>query len=243
MQVTGMLYGARMLQFVGFPAAEVLGSDASEGEIKALIERHGSVFIKRVFKGGVGKKGKAGLLGRAKDLKTALKEKERLYFVEHQHGNQFAKSNGVTFEGAVPAEHEVYFSITDSTHFRAPTMTLTHHGGMDIEELDKSMIASVPFDSLTGMKAFVVANALSSLNAPKQLISPLVQQLPKLWELFHNFGMTTLELNPIRMREDRAGRLLPVACDFKCGFDRDDPRWQRLGLPAHVFAVVCFDFE
>jgi succinyl-CoA synthetase beta subunit len=243
MQVTGMLYGSRMLQFVGFPAAEVLGSDASEDEIKALIERHGSVFIKPVFKGGVGKKGKAGLLGRAKDLKTALKEKERLYFVEHRHGNQAAKANGVTFEGAVPAEHEVYFSLTDSTHFRAPTMTLTHHGGMDIEELDKSQVAQVPFDPLTGFKAFVVANALSNLQAPKEIISPLVQHLPKLWELFHDYGMTTLELNPIRMRPDRSGRLTPVACDFKCGFDRDDPRWQRLQLPQHLFAVDYSDFE
>ncbi len=243
MQVTGMLYGSRMLQFVGFPAAEVLGSDASEDEIKALIERHGSVFIKPVFKGGVGKKGKAGLLGRAKDLKTALKEKERLYFVEHRHGNQVAKANGVTFEGAVPAEHEVYFSLTDSTHFRAPTMTLTHHGGMDIEELDKAQVAQVPFDPLTGFKAFVVANALSNLQAPKEIISPLVQHLPKLWELFHDYGMTTLELNPIRMRPDRSGRLTPVACDFKCGFDRDDPRWQRLQLPQHLFAVDYSDFE
>jgi succinyl-CoA synthetase beta subunit len=238
-----MLYGSRLLQFAGFPTAEVLGPSASEEEIKALIDRCGSVFVKPVFKGGVGKKGKAGLLGRAKDLKGALKEKERLYFVEHRHGNQSAKANGVTFEGAVPAEHEVYFSITDSTHFRAPTMTLTHHGGMDIEELDKSQIASVPFDPLTGLKAFVVANALSELNAPKALISPLVQQLPKLWELYHNFGMTTLELNPIRMRPDRQGRLTPVACDFKCGFDRDDPRWQRLDLPAHLFAVDYSDFE
>jgi len=243
MQVTGMLHGAKLLKFAGFPCSEVLGPDASEDDIKALIDRHGSIFVKPVFKGGVGKKGKAGLIGRAKDLRTALAEKERLYFVEHQHGNQVAKANGVTFEGAVPAQHEVYFSITDSTHFRAPTMTLTHHGGMDIEELDKSQIANVPFDPLTGMKAFVVANALSHLDAPKQLISPLVQQLPKLWELYHNFGMTTLELNPIRMREDRTGRLLPVACDFKCGFDRDDQRWQRLGLPAHLFAVDYSDFE
>ena len=243
MQVTGMLYGSRMLQFVGFPAAEVLGSDASEDEIKALIERHGSVFIKPVFKGGVGKKGKAGLLGRAKDLKTALKEKERLYFVEHRHGNQFAKANGVTFEGAVLAEHEVYFSLTDSTQFRAPTMSLTHHGGMDIEEVEKSQVAQVPFDPLTGFKAFVVANALSNLQAPKEIISPLVQHLPKLWELFHDYGMTTLELNPIRMRPDRSGRLTPVACDFKCGFDRDDPRWQRLQLPQHLFAVDYSDFE
>src|ERR1700746_2214356 len=202
MQVTGMLYGSRMLQFVGFPAAEVLGSDASEDEIKALIERHGSVFIKPVFKGGVGKKGKAGLLGRAKDLKTALKGKERLYFVEHRQGNQGEKANRRPYEGAGPAEHEVYFSISDSTHFRAPTMTLTHHGGVDIEELDKNMVASGPFDPLTGLKAFVVANALSALGAPKQIISPLVQHLPKLWELYHDFGMTTLELNPIRLSED-----------------------------------------
>ena len=242
MQVTGMLYGAKLLRFAGFPTADVLGPDASEEDIKALIDRHGSVFVKPVFKGGVGKKGKAGLLGRASDLKTALREKERLYFVEHRVGHTVAKANGVTFEGAVPADHEVYFSITDSTRFRAPTMTLTHKGGMDIEEMDKSLVAQVPFDPLTGLKAFVVANALSELQAPKQLISPLVQQLPKLWELFHNFGMTTLELNPIRMRLDR-GRLVPVACDFKCGFDRDDPRWQRLGLPAHLFAADYSAFE
>src|SRR5262249_10194082 len=138
MQVTGMLYGSKMLRFVGFPTAEVLGPDASEEDIKALIDKHGMIFVKPVFKGGVGKKGTAGPLDRAKDLKTAHREKERLHFVEPRHGNQIAKANGVTFEGAVPAEHEVYFSITDSTHFRAPTMTLTHHGGMDIEELDKS---------------------------------------------------------------------------------------------------------
>src|SRR5438105_14919195 len=185
MQLTGMLYGARLLQFVGFPATEVLGPAASEEEIKSLVDRHGQIFVKPVFKGGVGKKGKAGLLGRASDLRTALQEKERLYFAEHRVGNAVAKANGVTFEGAVPAEHEVYFSITDSTRFRAPTMTLPHHGGMDIEELDKSLVAQVPFDALTGLKAFVVANALSELNAPRQIISPLVQALPKLWELFH----------------------------------------------------------
>ena len=243
MQITGMLHGARLLEFVGFPATEVLGPGASEEQIKTLIDKYGLIFIKPVFKGGIGKKGNAGLLGRAKDLKTALAEKERLYFAEHQVGHVQAKANGVTFEAGVPAEHEVYFSIGDSTHFRAPTMTLTHLGGTDIEELDKSQLAQVPFDPLTGLKAFVVANALTEIGAPKEIISPLVQQLPKLWELFHNFGMTTLELNPIRMRQNKDGRLIPVACDFKCGFDRDDPRWLRLNLPAHLFAADYSDFE
>ena len=107
----------------------------------------------------------------------------------------------------------------------------------------KDQIAEVPFEALTGLKAFVIANALADIRAPRAIISPLVQHLPRLWELVHDFGMTTLELNPIRMRPDARGRLTPVACDLKCGFDRDDPRWERLGLPAHLFAADQSEFE
>lgn len=59
----------------------------------------------------------------------------------------------------------------------------------------------------------------------------------------HHYGMTTLELNPIRMQPSRNGRLAPVACDFKCGFDRDDPRVMRLGLPDQLFASDLSAFE
>jgi succinyl-CoA synthetase beta subunit len=241
--LSGMLHGSRLLGHVGFPASEVLGPGASESEIEALIARHGSIFIKPIFRGAVGKKGKAGLVGRASDLRTALAEKERLYFAQHSHGNVVAKANGVTFEGAVPAEHEIYFSISDSTVFRAPTMTLTHRGGIDIEELEPGEIANVPFDALTGLKAFVVANALTDIGAPREVISPLVQHLPKLWDLVHHYGITTLELNPIRMRPIGNGRLEPVACDFKCAFDRDDHRVGRLDLPPDIFAADTSEFE
>src|SRR5512134_1152043 len=243
MQLTGMLHGSKLLEFVDYPAAEVLGPEASEDQIGALIEKRGSVFVKPIFKGGVGKKGKSGLIGRATDLKTALREKERLYFVEHRVGNVVSKAQGVTFEGAVPAEHEVYFALGDSTRFRAPTITLTHKGGIAIEELEKKYVAEVPFEALTGLKAFVIANALEDIGAPREIVSPLVQNLPKLWELFHHYGMTVLELNPIRMSPGQGGRLVPVACDFKCGFDRDDPRWQRLDLPDSLFAADYSDFE
>ncbi len=64
MQVTGMLYGSRLLRHVGLPATELLGPAASEDEIRDLIQRHGLIFIKPLFKGGVGKKGKAGLIGK-----------------------------------------------------------------------------------------------------------------------------------------------------------------------------------
>jgi hypothetical protein len=74
------------------------------------IETHSDAAVATAVKGGVGKKGKSGLIGRAKDLAQALAEKERLYFPEHRHGNAVSKALGVTFEGGVPAQHEVYFS-------------------------------------------------------------------------------------------------------------------------------------
>ena len=243
MQITGMLWGARLLNYVDYPTSEVLGPDASSEQIKGLIDRYGSVLIKPVFKGGIGKKGKAGLIGHAADVPSALREKERLFFVEHRAGNSSAKAEGVTIESAIPARHEIYVSISDDTRFRAPTLTITHHGGMDIEELPADKIARIPFDPLTGLKGFVVANALDSIAAPAEIISPLVQQLPKLWDLFNNYGMSMLELNPIRMMPKGKDRLVPVACDFKCSFDTDDPAWRRLNLPASLESGNYSTFE
>lgn len=243
MQIAGLLHGSKLLKLVGFEHAELLGPGASETAIKGLIERHGSVFIKPAFRVGVGKKGKAGLIGRAYDVNTAIAEKERLFFAEHAVGNVTAKANGVTYEGAVKSDHEIYFSISDSTRYRAPTVTITHHGGVDIEDLPRDKVAEIPFEALTGLKAFVIANALAELGAPAEIISPLVQALPRLWDLMSDYGVSTLELNPIRMRREPNGRLVPVACDFKCGFDRDDNRWERLGLPADLFHEEQSDFE
>ena len=242
MQITGMLWGRKLLDLVEYPHSTVRGPEISVDEIKAMIKDHGQVFIKPVFKGGVGKKGKAGLIGRVDNITDALKEKERLYFATLETENDVVKADGVTFEGAVPAEHEIYFSITDSTEYRTPAMTITHHGGVDIEELDPSKIAVVPFDPLTGLKAYHVSDALASLGAPTEIISPLVQNLPKLWDLYNNYGMIMLELNPIRMMPNK-GRLAPIACDFKCAFDQDDPAWKRLHLPSHVFASDYSEFE
>ena len=242
MQITGMLWGRKLLDLVEFPRSDVRGPEISVDEIKKMIEKHGEIFIKPVFKGGVGKKGKSGLIGRVNNLADALKEKERLYFAKHQVGDTISKSDGVTFEGGVPADHEVYFSISDNTEFRAPAMTITHHGGVEIEELPADKLAVVPFDPLTGLKAFHVSNALMKLGAPTEIISSLVQNLPKLWDLYNNYGMLMLELNPIRMANNK-GRFTPVACDFKCAFDQDDPAWKRLHLPEHLFTYDDSEFE
>ena len=116
-----MLWGAKLLNYVGFPTSEVLGPEATSEQIKDLLDRYGQVLVKPNFKGGVGKKGKAGLIGFARDVATAMREKERLYFVEHHVGHNRAKAEGVTFESAIPASYEIYVSISDDTTLRATT--------------------------------------------------------------------------------------------------------------------------
>ena len=243
MQLTGLLYGKQLLELVQFPTPEMLGPGCSDPELSDLIEKHGSVFVKPIFRGAVGKKGASGLVAQVDNMRDALAEKERLYFARHVFRGQEVKANGVTYEAAVPADYEVYVSISESTVHRAPTLTLSVEGGINIEEIDSSKIVEVPFDPITGMKAYIVAEALEAINAPKALRSPLIQTVPKLWELYNDFGMTTLELNPVRMQMQPNARYKPIACDFKCGFDRDDDRWTRLRLPSHIFAETQTPFE
>jgi len=58
-----MLYGARTLQFAGFPASKCCHRPQSEEEIKDLIDRHGMIFVKPVFKAASARKA-GGVVGR-----------------------------------------------------------------------------------------------------------------------------------------------------------------------------------
>ncbi len=242
MQITGMKYGAPILKLSGFPVPEVLDADATLEEVDALIKKRGKCVVKPVFYGGVGKKGKAGLVRIVSSTAEAMQAKHDLFFAEHTFHGQRIRANGVTFEEFIPSDYEIYFNLNVCTSSRRVSFTLTHHGGVDIEELPPEMIVNKSFNVLTGLKAYHIIDALSDLDAPSEIISPLVQYLPKLWNLYNDFGFTTLEFNPIRM-EKAGDKYIPVACDFKAQFDQDNPHWRRLQLPQEIFHANMSEFE
>lgn len=242
MQITGMKYGAPLLRLADFPVPHILSSDATLEELNRLIVQRGKCVVKPVFYGGVGKKGKAGLVKIVSTALEAMEAKKKLYFAGHIFHNRVITANGVTFEEFIPSSYEIYFSLSVSTVTRKVNFTLTHHGGVDIEELPADQIVESTFDPITGLKAYHIIDALTRLNAPGEIISPLARYLPKLWELYNDYGFIMLEINPIRM-ENRNGRLVPVACDFKAQFDQDNPQWKRLHLPVEVFQTDLTPFE
>uniref|UniRef100_UPI00272E7D6B ATP citrate lyase citrate-binding domain-containing protein n=1 Tax=Geoalkalibacter sp. TaxID=3041440 RepID=UPI00272E7D6B len=184
----------------------------------------------------------AGLVRIVKNPFEAMVAKRDLYFAVHEQGNRQVQANGVTFEGFIPSDIEIYVNISASTLYRSPVLTLTTEGGVEVEDIPESRKRVISFNPATGLKAFHVHDALRELECPAQYISPLVQHLPKLWQLYDNYGMTVLELNPIRMTR-RNDRYLPVACDIKAAFDVDNPAWRRLGFPEEIFSTELSRFE
>jgi len=243
MQLTGLKYGKRILDMVEFPYSPTLTEEASIEEISKLMADHGGrCVIKPFFTGGIGKKGKAGLVKIAKSVHEAVDAKKELYFAKHTQGTNVVQANGVTFEGFIPSEAEIYVSITASTEHRQPVMTLIIEGGVDVEDVPPELKREIRFNPSTGIKSFHITDALTELNCPNAYISPLVAFLPKLWQAYDTYGLITLELNPIRMK--KAGkRFVPVACDIKASFDQDNPGWKRLGFPEEIFSTDITDFE
>ncbi len=244
MQITGLKYGRRILEMVEFPVADTLTEEASMEEVSNLISKHGGrCVVKPFFMGGIGKKGKAGLVRIVKSVHEAMDAKRDLYFARHTVGNHTVQSNGVTFEGFIESDAEIYVSITASTEYRMPVMTLILEGGVDVEEVPADRKKIITFNPITGIKSFHILNALTDLGCPPQFISTLVAYLPKLWTAYDTFGLTTLEINPLRLQKLSGGRVLPVACDIKAGFDQDNPAYKRLGYPQEIFSTDITPFE
>ncbi len=243
MQLSGLKYGSKLLHLVEFPVAEFLTGSATNEELQAMLDKYSKLVVKPIFNGGVGKKGKAGLIKIVDTVIDALQAKRELYFAQHKYGNKTIRANGVTFEAFIPSDLEVYFSISSSSVKREAIFTITPHGGVDIESLPENQKITVPIEPFIGLKSFSITNSLCDLGCPEEFISPLVQNLPKLWTLFNEYGLTTLELNPIRMCKDGKGGYIPIACDIKAGFDKDNPAWKRIGLPETIFQSDVTPFE
>jgi len=241
MQLTGLKYGKLLLDIVDFPVAKTLTENATKAEIEALLKEAGKLVVKPAFMGGAGKKGKAGLIKIVDNYEDADKARQELFFAKHKHGHTEYKARGVTFEEFVESDAEIYFSITTSTVHRKPVMMLIVEGGVEVEDLPPEKKAVVPFDPFEGLQGFHVNDALIKLGCPSAYISPLVQQLPKLWELYNNYGLTMIEIHPIRIKKGK--RISPVACDLKAAFDQDDPAFKRANLPKEVFATELTQFE
>ncbi|HEX4846155.1 MAG TPA: hypothetical protein VFV26_08030, partial [Geothrix sp.] len=93
MQLSGLRYGSKLLHLVEFPVADFIDGSATNQDIQQFLEKHRKLVVKPAFYGGVGKKGKAGLVRIVSTLQEALQAKRELFFAQHVYGNKTVTAN------------------------------------------------------------------------------------------------------------------------------------------------------
>ncbi|MHC4740285.1 MAG: ATP-grasp domain-containing protein [Planctomycetota bacterium] len=216
------------------PVPEYLTADASGAQIREALARWGG---KSIVKPDVltGKRGKAGAIRTVTD------------YVEAQHQLKQVQStvvNGHLPRTAymvqyIPSDLDIYSAITYDSRFLGPAMTLSLHGGVDVEEVEEGKKATFAVDVYKGLGAYQASEVLDKLQCPQNLISPFSRILVDLWDMFISTGMRMCEINPWRVTPEGKA----YACDFKAIFDEANFKFKNLGFDLPEYPANTTPFE
>jgi hypothetical protein len=157
-----------------------------EEAIKNPIDKHGLILHCFVFKGGIGKKGKAGLLGRARDLQTALAEKERLYCRASGRSREGESQWRDSRRGCPPSTRSTLDQRLDALSRADDDADAQGRHGHRGARQERGR-AMVPFDPLTGLKASCGQCARGDRRAQGDHLAAGAAAA-RVVELFHNFA-------------------------------------------------------
>jgi succinyl-CoA synthetase beta subunit len=217
------------------PVPEHLAEPVTPSKLKDALGKWGAGIVKPDVLAG--KRGKAGLVRRVESFRDALRDLRRVAAGEINGQNP----RGAYIVQAVPADMEIFTSISYSSHTLSPVFTVSLRGGMDVEAIADKDKVTLPLTVFQGLNAYQASRALTKLGLKGKLNSRLSIEFVKLWDMFISTGMMTCEVNPWRVTQD--GRIW--ACDFKATFDENNFKTRDLGLvwPEYPSQETAFEAE
>jgi succinyl-CoA synthetase beta subunit len=220
-QVTELTFLDHLARKFDLPVPEHLEMGASRAEVREALNRWGG---KGVVKPDMltGRRGKAGAITVVDDAQDAIRAM-RVAASAQVSGHSARTAYMVQH---IPAELEVYTAIMYDSRYLSPSLTISLHGGVDIESVDASQKRTIPLDVFTGLDAYQASAMLEELNCPKQLNGILSRTFVSFWDLFISTGLWMAEINPWRVTPD--GRVF--ACDFKGMVDTNNYRYNEKDL-------------
>lgn len=188
-------YQARdLFESHGVPVVRGIVADTPEGARRAAEELGGPTVVKAQVK--IGGRGKAGGVRLAADPQKAHEAAGAILGMDIK-GHTVEQ---VMVVEAVDIAEEYYFSILLDRANRSYLAMCSREGGMEIELLAKERpgaLARVEVNPLTGIdeaKAREIAQAAGFDNTTAQKISPVLQQL---YRVYHEEDATLVEVNPL----------------------------------------------
>lgn len=116
----------------------------------------------------------------------------------------------ILIEKPVKPLKELYISITYSKKDEMPVLMFSHEGGVDIE--DAKNIYTLPFDFK--LNDYKIREFFYSIDLKNTYLSPFTSLVKKMIEIFFNYDMLLLEINPLGMLENNF-----IAMDTKAIID------------------------
>ncbi len=107
----------------------------------------------------------------------------------------------VLVEEFVPAESELYVSITFDSRARGPVIILGCQGGIGVEELH-STLKTFQVDIRKGLRGFAAREMWEQAGLSGRLLRPAGDVLEKLYRLFRECSVKLIEINPLLRTAD-----------------------------------------
>ncbi len=201
----------------GIPTPRFMFADHVNDEIVNFVNQLGTCVVKSQVL--VGKRGKAGAVKICKTPEEAIETIEALL-----HYPVYGEMPvGVIVSEKANILKELYASITYSTEVRAPVLTLSLEGGMDIEEVPPEKVRSWPINPLKGLYPHMVRNYLLELGFPQEymgVLRELSEIIANMYRAFWEAEARLLEINPLAIC-DVNGKQKVMALDAVVTIDDD----------------------
>ena len=168
---------------------------ATATEAKQIAEElGGNVIVKsQVLVGG---RGKAGGIRLAKTPTEAEELATQILSMEIK-GLPVRK---VLIDEAANIEKEIYLGITNDRAARKPVMMASSEGGVDIEEVARSMpekIIKIHIDPLLGLRDYQARDIAAGMDLPRALWRDFNKIAHGLWKAYQGSDATLAEINPL----------------------------------------------
>lgn len=185
----------------------------NQSEIKEALKKVG---VPCVVKAQVhsGARGKAGGVRLAKTYEDALSIANNMLGMELNSSQAGVKKvNKILIEQAVDIDKELYLSLTFDRTNEAIALIVSTEGGMDIEEVAKSMPEKIHTQLVD--KNFAVENIISKLGVSHFIIEKISNIVNSIYNLAIEKDASLVEINPLVITKQ--GNV--VAIDAKINFD------------------------
>ena len=186
-------------------------------EAQAIAEELGTavtVVKAQVFTGG---RGKAGGVKVAKSPAEARQHAEAILGMDIK-GHIVHK---VLIDPGANIKDEIYLAVTNDRAARKPLIMASAEGGMDIEEVNRTMpekIIRVHVDPMLGLRGYHMTHIASSINLPREHWKQFGKIIKGLYECFMQSDATLCEINPLALVEEN-GEVSLKALDGKMSLD------------------------